>query len=85
MNNQTIDLRTCEPGDTLISSQGAILKYVRPTKESEYLDHYVQYIELPDGSKPKASFGTRTHDGFVFKNKRIPETDHDIVKIIKKC
>jgi len=79
---ETIDLRTCKPGDALISSHGAKLIYVRPTTEFEYLDHYVQYVEMPDGSKPAESYGTRTHDGFVFKNKRIPETDHDIVKII---
>lgn len=80
----TIDLRTCEKGDILISSLGATLKYIRPTKDHEYLDHYVQYIRYADGTKPKKCFGTRTHDGFVFKKKRIPETDHDIVKIIKK-
>jgi hypothetical protein len=41
----TIDLRTCEEGDILISSHGATLKYIRPTKDNEYLDHYVQYIK----------------------------------------
>lgn len=78
----SIDLRTCKRGDILISSQGAKLVYLRPTQDNEYLDHYVQYAEMPDGTKPKDSFGTRTHDGYVFKNKRIPETDHDIVEII---
>lgn len=79
-----IDLRECEEGDILISSHGAKLKYIRPTKGSEYLDHYVQYIEFPDGAKPHLSFGTRSHDGYVFRYNRKPETDHDIVKIIKK-
>jgi hypothetical protein len=81
---EKIDLRTCKEGDILISSLGAKLKYIRPTTEREYLDHYVQYLELPDGTKPKNSFGTRTHDGFVFLKNRIPETDHDIVEIIRK-
>lgn len=84
MERGNVDLRTCEEGDILISALGAKLKYIRPTTENEYLDHYVQYVEMPDGSKPKKCFGTRTHDGYVFLKKRIPETDHDIVKIIKK-
>lgn len=73
-----IDLRTCEPGDLLISSLGSTLEYVRPTVEGEYLDHVVKYLEKGLGH------GTRTHDGFVYLNKRKPETDHDIVKIIRK-
>lgn len=84
VNRRKIDLSTCEEGDTLISSLGAILKYVRPTNETEYLDHIVEYVELQDGSKPKNSMGTRTNDGYVFKHNRIPETDNDIVCIIKK-
>ena len=71
-----IDLRTCKRGDTLISSHGMELKYIRPTYDSEYLDHLVSY--------PDRGNGTRTHDGFVFKFNRKPETDHDIVEIIRK-
>ena len=81
---EPVDLRLCEPGDILISSLGATLEYVRPTKENEYLDHVVRYIEMADGSKPNGSKGTRTHDGFVMKFNRKPEIDHDIIKIIKK-
>jgi hypothetical protein len=73
-----IDLRTCKEGDILISSQGTRLKYLRPTNEREYLDHVVEYED------PLLGNGTRTHDGFVFKHNRIPETDHDIIKIIKQ-
>jgi hypothetical protein len=28
------------------------------------------------------NYGTRTHDGFVFAKKRIPQTDHDIIEVI---
>jgi len=77
-----IDLRTCKRGDRLISSQGAILEYVRPTKKGEYLDHVVKYMEKVEGES--LGKGTRTHDGYVFKHNRKPEVDHDIVKIIPK-
>jgi hypothetical protein len=44
----------------------------------------VRYIEDKDGkSFGEENYGTRTHDGFVFAKKRIPETDHDIIEIIK--
>ena len=82
-----IDLRNCKRGDILISSHGAKLEYISPTpwKYYEYLDHVVKYIEDEHG-KPyeEEMYGTRTHDGFVFKKNRMPEIDHDIVKIIKK-
>ena len=73
-----IDLRECVAGDILISSLGAKLKYVRPTNETEYLDHVVEYLDDGLGN------GTRTHDGYVFAKNRKPETDHDIVEIIKQ-
>ena len=82
-----IDLSKCEKGDMLISSQGAKLEYISPTpwKYYNYLDHVVKYIEDENGVKYKDdNYGTRTNDGFVFLKNRIPETDHDIVKIIKK-
>lgn len=84
-----IDLRTCQRGDILISSHGMRLKYLRPTTELEYLDHVVQY---PDNVDDDIEFtndienirtGTRSNDGYVYARKRIPETDHDIVEIIK--
>jgi len=78
MDNEKIDLRICEAGDTLISSHGTKLKYVRPTTDREYLDHVVEYFD------PLRGQGTRTHEGFVFQFNRVPETDDDIVKIIKK-
>lgn len=77
MEDFTIDLRTCKKGDMLISSHGTKLRYVRPTKETEYLDHIVEYLD------PNLGNGSRTHDGFVFKFNRLP-TDENIVKIIKK-
>lgn len=80
-----IDLSQCKKGDILISSHGAKLEYVAPTPWEiyNYLDHVVIYKEHPDGTPYNDNcYGTRTNDGFVFKNKRIPETDHDIIKII---
>lgn len=82
-----VDLRKCETGDILISSQGAKLEYVCPTpwKHYLYLDHVVKYVEDKNGkSFGKDNYGTRAHDGFVYAKNRIPETDHDIVEIIKR-
>ena len=80
-----IDLHTCEEGDILISSHGHKLIYVRKTKEFEYLDYIVKYYEKDDGTKYSLNcMGSRTNDGYVFKKNRMPEIDHDIVKIIKK-
>lgn len=73
-----VDLRTCNGGDILISALGAVLEYVSPTTEGQYLDHVVKYLDANLG------LGTRTHDGYVFLRSRNPETDHDIVKIIPK-
>ena len=87
MENTKIDLRECKKGDILISSQGAVLEYISPTpwRHYTYLDHVVKYIKDKDGnSMGKENYGTRTHDGYVFAHNRIPETDHDIIKIIKK-
>ena len=71
----TVDLRKCKPGDILISKHGMKLEYIKPLPEGDYMDHEVKY---PDGSH-----GSRTHDGFVFRKKRM-EGDHDIVEIIHK-
>ncbi len=70
-----VDLRECKAGDKLLSKHGWILEYVKPLPEGNYMDHEVKY---PDGSN-----GSRTHDGFVYRKKRL-ETDHDIIQIIKK-
>lgn len=77
-----IDLRTCKPGDILISSHGAKLEYVGPTPSDgfNYLDHVVKYLD----GEYKNSFGTRTDDGYVFRYNRKPEIDHDIVEIIRQ-
>jgi hypothetical protein len=79
-----IDLRNCKKGDILISSQGAKLEYVGPTprRQYTYLDHVVRYIEDKTGaSMGDSNYGTRTHDGHVYANNRVPEIDHDIVEI----
>jgi hypothetical protein len=83
MERGKVDLRNCVKGDILISALGAKLEYVSPTQNGEYLEHKVRYLVDPNGKAyPKGCMGTRTHDGYVFRNKRIPETDHDIVEII---
>ena len=88
MNTQTktstkVDLNQCKAGDILITSQGIKLEYISktPWKHYNYLDHVVKY---PTKDFGKNNYGTRTNDGFVFKNNRIPETDNDIVEIIFK-
>ena len=83
LNKNTIDLNKCEKGDILISSHGLELEYVckTPWKHYKYLDHVVKY---PSDEFGDENYGTRTNDGFVFAKSRKPETDHDIVKIIKK-
>jgi hypothetical protein len=77
-----IDLNTCKRGDILISSHGLRLEYVSktPWMHYTYLDHVVKYPSDEFGDK---SYGTRTNDGFVFAKNRIPESDHDIVEIIR--
>ena len=76
----TINLNNCKKGDILISKHGAILKYLEPLPEEHYYDHSVEYVYL-EGGLNKGNLGTRTDDGFVFKNKRL-DTDHDIIAII---
>ena len=73
-----IDLRNCKPGDKLLSKHGLLLEYVGPLLEEDYFDHAVKY---PNISPYFGSSGTRTHDGFVFRKKRLEE-DHDIVEIL---
>lgn len=82
MERGKVNLSRCVAGDILISALGAKLEYVSRTKNGEYLEHKVRYLVDPDGKPyPKDSMGTRTNDGYVFRYNRIPETDHDIVKI----
>lgn len=84
--DNTVDLSKCERGDILISTHGAKLEYIAPTpwRHYTYLDHVVRYIEDGRGDRfSKDNYGTRTNDGFVFAFNRKPETDHDIVKVIK--
>lgn len=70
-----IDLRNCKTGDKIKSKHGLILTYIGTLPEKDYYDHEVRY---PDGG-----YGTRTHDGHVFRNVRARnELDHDIVEII---
>lgn len=72
-----IDLRECKRGDKLRSVHGEILTYIGPLPEDDYYDHRVQYSN--------GSYGSRIHDGHVYRNpKSRMECDHDIVEIIKE-
>lgn len=79
-----IDLRKCKKGDVLFCKNGAICIYDRPTEESDYYDHYVDYLfagdKFNDGNLGK---GTRTHDGFVFRQNR-KEEDFDVIRIVSQ-
>lgn len=85
---ENIDLSTARPGDKLISSLGGVLEYVSttPWRQYTYLDHVVKYITIPGDRTVLggSEYGTRTNDGFVFAHNRIPATDHDIIRIIRK-
>lgn len=69
-----IDLSKCKKGQKLLSSHGVILTYVAPLPDNNYYDHIVEY--------PNGAVGSRTNDGFVYRNNRKPEIDEDIVKIL---
>lgn len=80
-----IDLSKCKKGDMLLSRHGAILEYISPTPwgEYKYLDHVVRYVKDNYGNSfGEDNYGTRTNDGYAYAKKRIPEIDHDIVKIL---
>ena len=66
-----VDLRDCKPGDILVTRSGKTVEYVGPS--DGYYDHEIKY--------KKNSYGTRTHDGYVFrKNRR--DDDEDIIKVL---
>tara|TARA_Y100000389_G_scaffold191318_1_gene217272 strand:+ start:3390 stop:3701 length:312 start_codon:yes stop_codon:yes gene_type:complete len=78
--NKLIDLSICRPGDVLISSLGATLKYVEKLSSKDYMDHKVKYIR--GDNVIKNSYGSRDGWGFVYKKNR-KDTDHNIAEIIK--
>ena len=68
-----VDLRNCKPGDILVTRSGKTAEYVGPS-EGHY-DHEIKF--------EKDSYGTRTHDGYVFrKNRR--DDDEDIIKVMEE-
>lgn len=70
-----IDLSKCKSGDKLISKHGLVLTYIEKLPDADYYDHLVMY--------PNGSYGSRTNDGYVFKNEeRRLQEDNDIVEII---
>ena len=68
-----VDLRNCEPGDMLVTRSGKVVTYVRSLPETDYMDHEIQY--------PNGAYGSRTHDGYVYRKKRL-DTDEDIIAIL---
>jgi len=68
-----IDLRTCNPGDVLLTKHGTRLTYIGPLSTQCFYEHEVRF--------PNGSIGTRIHDGHVFRNKQLPG-DEDIVEIL---
>ena len=70
----SVDLRTCKKGDKLLSKHGLILEYVKALPKDDYYDHLVMYSD--------GSFGTRIHDGHVYRKNRM-SVDHDIIKILR--
>lgn len=83
-----VDLSVCRPGDILISSLGATLKYVEKLNLNEYMDHKVKYLNANKNSSSsfgvvlKNSYGSRDNMGFVYKKNR-KDSDHNIVEIRK--
>lgn len=71
---KTVDLRTCQPGDKLKTIHGIILTYVGPLPGTRY-PHQIRY---PDGG-----YGTRTDNGQVYINNRLP-SDEDVVEIMPR-
>jgi hypothetical protein len=69
-----VDLRTCKPGDKLLTVHGNILTYVGPNEHGG--DLYPHLIRYPHGG-----FGSRTDDGHVYINDRRTE-DEDIIEIL---
>lgn len=78
-----IDLRKCVKGDVLIGRHGAVMRYLRPLPEKDYYDHAVEYVLVPGSEYTSFGNGSRTHDGHVFRNNRKPETDQDVIAIIR--
>jgi len=72
-----INLNTCKPGQKLRSRHGMILIYIGKNIKPWH-SAWPHKVEYPD-----KSYGSRTDDGFVYKNpsSRL-STDHDIVEIL---
>ena len=79
MQRGQVDLRTCEPGDVLISAHGAVLVYEGTAFDAKHYPHVVRHITLEEGL-----LDTRTHDGYSWSGAGRSEEDHDIVLIIPK-
>lgn len=67
-----VDLRNCKPGDKLLTKHGIILTYVGTNTDPLY-PHEVEY--------PTGGHGSRTDDGFAFRNSR-HSADQDVIKVL---
>ena len=72
----SVDLRTCKPGDKLLTKHGTILTYVG-LNERYLCAEYPHCIKYPDGI-----VDVRTDEGLMFCFGSFPE-DEDIVEILK--
>jgi len=77
-----VDLRDCKPGDILVTRSGKTVEYVGPTEKGHYYDHIVKYNEQGTYG-PSIAHGSRTHDGYVFRNNR-RDDDEDIIHVLKE-
>lgn len=80
----TFDMNQCKPGDFVISKLGALFEYVGKWPQDQEnipkfmhstLETFPHLLKVPYSQK---NYVTRTDEGFVYSNKRLPE-DHDIV------
>ena len=67
-----VDMSQCKPGQKLRSKHGIILEFVEYDSKQKY-PYFVKY--------PNGGHGSRTVEGWVFRNNPLPE-DHDIVEIL---
>ena len=84
MQRGQVDLRTCKPGDILVSVHGAVLVYVGAAQEEDLnFPHVAKFLSHPDRPILVGEYATRTDDGYMWASSRT-KGDHDIVIIIPK-
>jgi hypothetical protein len=85
MQRGQVDLRTCKPGDILISAHGAVLVYEGlDAVPGNFYPHLVKFIQCT-GNMFVGTGGSRTNDGYTWQREDLrEEEDHDIVLIIPR-